>query len=82
VLDDLGKERTSEARLDYLYQIIDYRYRHGLQTVVTTNALDMEGLKNKWNSDSIEPIVSRLLENGAWVTIRSAKNYRTNKPST
>ena len=76
VLDDWGKERTSDARLDYLYQIIDYRYRHGLQTIVTTNALDMEGLKNKFNADKIEPLVSRLLENGTWVTIHSAKNRR------
>ena len=76
VLDDWGKERTSDARLDYLYQIIDYRYRYGLQTIVTTNALDMEGLKNKFNADKIEPLVSRLLENGTWVTIHSAKNRR------
>ena len=76
VLDDWGKERTTEARLSYLFEIIDYRYKHGLQTIVTTNALDMEGLKNKYNADAIEPMVSRLLENGAWVTIREAANYR------
>lgn len=76
VLDDWGKERTTEARLSYLFEIIDYRYKHGLQTIATTNALDMEGLKNKYNAETIEPMVSRLLENGAWVTIREAANYR------
>ena len=82
VLDDFGKERTSEARLDYLYQIIDYRYEHGLQTIITTNAYDMEGLKNKWNADKIEPLVSRILENGEWVTIHKCKNYRFQKRAT
>lgn len=76
VLDDWGKERTTDARMDYLYQIIDYRYRHNLQTIVTTNAYDMEGLMNKWNADKIEPLVSRIMENGEWVTIRDCKDYR------
>lgn len=79
VLDDWGKEKTSEARLDYLYQIIDYRYSNGLQTIATTNALTPEGLKNRWNADKIEPLVSRLLENGEWVTIQGAENYRLKK---
>ena len=81
VLDDWGKERTTEARLSYLFEIIDYRYKHGLQTIATTNALDMEGLKNKYNAETIEPMVSRLLENGAWVTIREAANHRLAAPS-
>ncbi len=81
VLDDWGKERTTEARLSYLFEIIDYRYKHGLQTIATTNALDMEGLKNKYNADAIEPMVSRLLENGVWVTIREAANHRLAIPS-
>ena len=79
VLDDWGKEKTSEARLDYLYQIIDYRYRKELQTIITTNALNSEGLKNRWNADKIEPLVSRILENGEWVTIMNAENHRLKK---
>ena len=64
VLDDLGKEKTTQAGLDYLYQIIDSRYRNGKQTIVTMNAQSIEGLKNRWNEDAIEPLISRLLENG------------------
>ena len=79
VLDDWGKEKTTEARLDYLYQIIDYRYRNGLQTILTTNAFNVEGLKNRWNADKIEPLVSRILENGKWVTIYNSENYRLKK---
>lgn len=85
VLDDWGKEKTTDARLDYLFQIIDYRYRNGLQTIITTNAFDMEGLKNRWNADKIEPLVSRILENGQWVTIYASENYRLknfSKPET
>ena len=76
VLDDFGKEKSTEKGLEYLYQIIDYRYRHGMQTIVTTNAQDMRGLMNRANADKIEPLVSRILENGEWVTIREAENHR------
>ncbi len=79
VLDDLGKEKTTQAGLDYLYQIIDYRYRNGKQTVITTNALTMSELKNPYNADKIEPIMSRILEGGDWVSIQSAENYRLRK---
>ncbi len=79
VLDDWGKEKTTDARMDYLFQIIDYRYRNGLQTVLTTNAFNAEGLKNRWNADKIEPLVSRILENGQWVTIYDSENYRLKK---
>lgn len=81
VLDDLGKEKTTKAGLDYLFQIIDYRYSNGKQTVITTNALTMAELKNPYNADKIEPLISRLLENGDWVTIRSAENYRLRQHS-
>ena len=42
VLDNLGKERTTDAGVDYLHQIVDYRYRNELQTVVMTNSLNVE----------------------------------------
>ena len=76
VLDDLGKEKTTDKRMEYLFGVLDYRYSHGLQTIVTTNALNMGGLVNQWNADKVEPLVSRIVENGEWVTIRNADNYR------
>ena len=36
----------------------------------------MVGLEHRDYAGKIEPIVSRLLENGDWVTIREAENYR------
>ena len=76
VLDDLGKEKATEKGVEYLYQIIDYRYQHGMQTILTTNALNMNGLVNSLNANAVEPLISRIMENGEWVTIRTAKNYR------
>ena len=69
VLDDWGKEKVTEKGMEYLYQIIDYRYRKGLQTVATTN-----GLKG-----DVEPLVSRILENGEWVSMKEAENHRLKK---
>lgn len=79
VLDDLGKEKATEKGIEYLYQIIDYRYRHGMQTIITTNATNMNELTNSLNASVIEPLVSRIVENGEWVTIRNAKNFRLTK---
>ena len=76
VLDDWGKERSSQVLLSYMYKIINYRYERGLQTIATTNALEPDGLKNKFNADKIDPLVSRILSNGEWVTIQDAADYR------
>ena len=44
VIDDLGKDRGTDAWCDYLYQIIDYCYTHDLQTIITTNTMTLEEL--------------------------------------
>ena len=76
VLDDWDKAHMTDARLGYLFDILDYRYNHGLQTVVTTNAYDMGEMEFRWYAGKAEPLVSRLLENGDIITIRQASNYR------
>ncbi len=76
VLDDLGKERSTQAGLDYLYQIIDYRYRNNLQTVITTNAKTIQELE-KWGApEYLTPMCSRMLENGAWVSLINVQDRR------
>ena len=76
VLDDLGKQNSTTARMSYLHEIIDYRYRNGLQTIVTTNAYTPEEL-SRWNGEEfITPIVSRLMRNGKWVTFKNSSDYR------
>ena len=79
VLDDLGKQKTTDAGMDYLYQIIDYRYKNGKQTIVTTNALSVNELENRFNEGKIEPLLSRILENGDCAVLRTADNYRFKK---
>lgn len=37
ILDDLGKEKTTDWTRDVLYDLINYRYSHRLPTIVTTN---------------------------------------------
>ena len=76
VIDDLGKDRSTVAWCDYLYQIINYRYTHDLQTIITTNAMTIEELASWWRAEYIQPMISRLLERGTWVTIRNADDYR------
>ena len=81
VLDDFGKENITNARISYLHEIVDYRYRHGLQTIVTTNAKSPEELSHWSNADFITPIISRLEERGSWITITNAEDFRHKKGS-
>ena len=79
ILDDLGHENMTAARASYLHQIIDYRYNEHLQTIVTTNARNIPELGRLIGAEFGEPIVSRLLERGRWVTISNAEDFRTKK---
>lgn len=76
VLDDLGKERTTAAGMDYVYQIVDHRHRHELQTILTTNARSPEELSLWGSVEYITPIVSRIMGRGAWVLIEHADDFR------
>lgn len=76
VLDDLGHENMTSARASYLHQIIDYRYVHKLQTIVTTNARDIAELCNWDKEEYMMPMVSRILECGKWVTMKTTEDYR------
>lgn len=79
ILDDLGKERGTSAAHDYLHQIIDSRYRHGLQVIVTTNAASKEELAGWDEASFLAPIISRMDEMGDWVFITNAEDYRERK---
>lgn len=65
IIDDLGKERTSEWSLEKLFSIVNTRYENNLPIVATTN-YNMQTLIEKLtankNSDVAESIVSRLHE--------------------
>ena len=80
VLDDFGKEKQTDSAMEYLFQVIDYRYRNGLQTILTTNA-ESPGVLVSWStmSDSVAAIISRLFENGEWVSMINTPDYRMSK---
>lgn len=76
VLDDFGIERETAAGLEYLYQIIDARYRARLQTVITTNALNPDELLTPTNVRIMKAVLSRLLEHGMWVMPDGKEDWR------
>ena len=76
VLDDWGKEKTTEKGKEYLYQIINSRYTNGRPTIMTTNAV------NPGELGDVEALVSRLLEKGDWVVMRGIENHRLKEEQT
>jgi DNA replication protein DnaC len=76
VLDDLGAENITPWSCEKLYQIVDYRYRQRLPSVVTTNV----NLRNP--GGRIEPrVLSRLVDasDSGWrsqVLLLPAGDYR------
>lgn len=73
-LDDLGAERLTDWVAERLYMIVNHRYLHRLQTIVTTNSPSPMDLLKKLGEQG-ERIVSRLGEMGTWCGI-SAEDYR------
>ncbi|MBQ9528619.1 MAG: ATP-binding protein [Fretibacterium sp.] len=76
ILDDLGKEHSTPAACDFLYQIIDSRYREGRQIILTTNARSKEELASWGDASFLAPLISRMDEMGDWVLIANAEDYR------
>lgn len=64
VLDDLGRERSSDWTGEVVYALVNGRYEHMLPTLVTTN-LTREDL----GKSAYWPSISRLAEDGALVAI-------------
>lgn len=74
VLDDLGAERLTDWVGERLYLVVNHRYMHRLQTVITTNSANAAELVTRLG-DQGERIVSRLVEMGTWCGI-AAEDYR------
>jgi len=64
VLDDLGRERTSDWTAEVVYALVNARYEHRLRTLVTTNLTAPELAESPY-----WPAVSRLAEDGELVRI-------------
>jgi len=52
VLDDLGTEKVTDWVYEQLFLILDYRYEHLKQTIITSN-YDLEELANKYSDTRI-----------------------------
>lgn len=64
VLDDLGRERTSDWTAEVVYALVNARYEAQLRTVVTTNLTSAELAESPY-----WPCISRLAEDGELVRI-------------
>jgi len=64
VLDDLGRERTSDWTAEVVYALVNARYEAQLRTVVTTNLTSAELAESPY-----WPAISRLAEDGELVRI-------------
>jgi DNA replication protein DnaC len=70
IIDDLGVEKTTEFTVEYIYKIIDSRYRNLKPVIVTSNLTDDE-LKEKLS----ERIISRIYEICKGIKLEG-KDYR------
>jgi len=75
ILDDLGVERNNEWTEERMYMLIDYRYTHNKQTVITTNATSIDHLKDMLGIGS-DRICSRLSEMCKIIWVLNAGDYR------
>jgi DNA replication protein DnaC len=76
VIDDFGTERSSAWTIERLYDVLNTRIEHKLQTIITTNFVNAPALIKRMSSDPLgaERIVSRLLSFG-WLAIEG-EDYR------
>lgn len=70
VLDDLGAERISEWSRETCYALLDRRYRHVRQTIITSN-LDLNGIAKTFD----DRIASRIVEMAQVIELEG-KDYR------
>lgn len=79
VIDDLGKEKTTDWMMEKLYYIINSRYEGLKPIIITSNYSDiklMERLTVNGNSGNAEAIVSRLAEICQGVDMNKCKDHR------
>lgn len=81
-LDDIGAEKPTEWAAEQLTQIIDYRKRENLATIVTTNFMMNELVSRLGKGPAGGRIASRLWDRShadAKVVVLAAQDYRTGK---
>lgn len=76
VLDDLGRERTTDFVTERLFLLINRRYEWGARTWATSNMRIAELEANGYG-----PMLSRLSEDGRLLELATAVDYRTRRIS-
>ena len=61
-LDDMGKEKMTDWKMEQLFSIIDRRYSHELPTVITSNLSLPQLAQSMGNDINGQAIVSRVQE--------------------
>ena len=79
VIDDLGVERATPTSLEYLYNIIDTRYKSGNPTIYTTN-LSLDEIAKTENS-AYERIYDRIKQNCLPVKVSGTSRRKENAAS-
>lgn len=67
VLDDLGREKTTETVVEHVWDLLEARLSAGLRTIVVTNLEEAE-IRDRYG----DPTLSRLTETGAAVPVVGA----------
>jgi DNA replication protein DnaC len=60
VLDDIGAQRFTGPREEWLFDVVDHRYRHDMPTITTTNAA-IDGMPGRLASRLADAMRSRVL---------------------
>ncbi len=71
VLDDLGREKTSDWTAETIYSIVNARYEDMLPTIVTSNLRPEELLSGPYGQ-----AVSRIAEDGRLIALRDLPDHR------
>lgn len=79
ILDDAGTSKETDWKDERLFMLIDWRYGHKLQTVVTTNAVSEEAFRGLLKGERAERTFSRLMEMTEQVWMEDAPDYRQKK---
>ena len=74
VLDDLGAQKQTEWAEEFLYTVIDHRYRRRLPTIITSNCSGVDGEKSLTEALGGRA-VDRILERCAIIRV-TASGYR------
>lgn len=79
ILDDAGTSKETDWKDERLFMLIDWRYGHKLQTVVTTNAVSEDAFRGLLKGERAERTFSRLMEMTEQVWMEEAQDYRRKK---